>query len=268
MIINGADKSKILHQGERIDRVNDDIELIQRTDGLTFGTDALLLAGYIKKTYGKALEIGGGTGIISLLCLARRKFGEIDCCEIQEAYADIISRNAAINGFENRLSVIHGDVRQIKVGEQYDAVFTNPPYMTSSSGRGNRSEAKNAARHELNGGIYEFCEAAKRHLKYDGSLYAVYRPTRISDLIAAMKAAQTEPKRITFVHADIQSEPSIVLAEGRRGGKPGVYVTRPLIIYTDAEHTRESDDIRYIMENGSFPNDFFSASKGRKNDGK
>lgn len=268
MTTNATDKDPRLNTDERIDRVNDGIELIQRTDGLTFGTDALLLAGYIKKTRGKALEIGGGTGIISLLCLTREKFEAVDCCEIQEIYTDIIARNAKINGLEKRLSVIHGDVRHIKVTEQYDAVFTNPPYMTAASGKSNRSETKNTARHEMNGGIYDFCAAAKKHLKYGGSFYAVYRPTRLADLIAAMKAAGIEPKRITLVHADVRSEPSIVLVEGRRGGKEGAYVTRPLIIYGDAEHTVESDDMRYITDSGSFPNDFFSVSKGRKNDGK
>ena len=43
----------VLKENERLDYVNDDIELIQNNEGLTFGTDALLLAGYV--------ELGGGT---------------------------------------------------------------------------------------------------------------------------------------------------------------------------------------------------------------
>ena len=50
-----------LKENERLDYVNDDIELIQNTDGLTFGTDALLLAGYIGSKYALARELGGGT---------------------------------------------------------------------------------------------------------------------------------------------------------------------------------------------------------------
>ena len=34
---------------ERRDVVNDDLTLIQRTAGLTFGTDALLLAAYVQR---------------------------------------------------------------------------------------------------------------------------------------------------------------------------------------------------------------------------
>ena len=63
--------------GERLDAVNDKIELIQKPDGLTFGTDALLLAGYIRGKYGEAAELGGGSGIISMLVATRKKAEKI-----------------------------------------------------------------------------------------------------------------------------------------------------------------------------------------------
>ena len=48
-----------LYENERIDYVNDSLSLIQKTDGLTFGTDALLLAGFICGKYATAAELGG-----------------------------------------------------------------------------------------------------------------------------------------------------------------------------------------------------------------
>ena len=79
-----------LKENERLDFVNDDIELIQNTYGLTFGTDALLLAGYINGKHESGTELGSGTGIISMLLLARGKVARIDCLEIQEEYAELI----------------------------------------------------------------------------------------------------------------------------------------------------------------------------------
>ena len=61
-------KDIMLEDGERLDAVNERITLIQKKDGLTFGTDAFLLASFIKpRKSGRALELGAGTGIISLL---------------------------------------------------------------------------------------------------------------------------------------------------------------------------------------------------------
>jgi len=60
----------LIYKDERIDEVNDKISLIQKPDGLTFGTDALLLAGYVAGKYRVGAELGGGSGIISMLLLA------------------------------------------------------------------------------------------------------------------------------------------------------------------------------------------------------
>ena len=38
-----------INADERLDRVNENITLIQKKDGLTFGTDAFLLAAFIKE---------------------------------------------------------------------------------------------------------------------------------------------------------------------------------------------------------------------------
>ena len=72
----------------------------------------------------------------------------------------------------------------------------------------------------------------------------------------AMRENGIEPKRMTFVHADTDSEPSMVLVEGRKGGKSSLLLTKPLIIYKDKTHNAYSDDMNYIMENGSFPSSF------------
>ena len=245
-----------LYDNERIDAVNDSLSLIQKPDGLTFGTDALLLAGYITGKHRIGAELGAGSGIISMLLLTRGKAESINAYEIQEDYALLTKRNAELNNLSDRLNAVCLDVREVPHGEIYDVVFTNPPYMKSDSGLSNDSDSKAIARHELNGDILDFCRAGARILKYGASFYAVYRPDRLTDIIAAMRECKLEPKRMTFVHADTQSESSIVLIEAKKGGKSGMILTSPLIIYTDREHKAYGEDMEYIMENGVFPKKF------------
>ena len=240
---------------ERCDLVNDSLRLIQKTDGLTFGTDALLLAGYVGGGYRSGCELGGGSGIISMLLLSRRKLGRAVSLEIQEEYAELTRRNAELNGLSTLVSVC-SDVREYHPEREFDLVYTNPPYMKTDSGKANISSKKNIARHEVSGDIKDFCLAAARLLKFGGSFFAVYRPDRLADLFAAMREARLEPKRVTFVHADTHSESSMVLVEARSGGGVGLMLTRPLIIYADSTHKCYTDDMNYIMENGSFPSDF------------
>ncbi|MBO7303732.1 MAG: methyltransferase [Clostridia bacterium] len=246
----------MLYDNERIDEVNDSLSLIQRTDGLTFGTDALLLAGYVSTHGGVGAELGGGSGIISMLLLARDKLTRISAYEVQEYYASLIERNAEYNRLSDRLHSVCADVRELRATEDADVVFTNPPYMKATGGKNNDRDEKAIARHEICGTITDFCIAAKKLLKYGGAFYAVYRPDRLTDIICAMRDAGIEPKRATFVHADTNSEASMVLIEGKRGGKSGMNLTPPLIIYGDSAHKEYSDEMKYIMENGWFPKGF------------
>ncbi len=241
---------------ERCDYVNDKLRLIQETDGLTFGTDSLLLAGYINGKYKSGCEFGSGSGIISMLLLTRSKLDKTVAIEVQEEYARLTERNAELNGLSDRLSVFHSDIREYRSPVEFDLVYTNPPYMKTDSGRQNLLDKKNIARHEVCGKIEDFCKCARKMLKFGGNFAAVYRTDRLIDLIDAMRRSGIEPKRLTLVHADLDSEPSMALIEGKAGGKSGLLLTKPLIIYSDKDHKSYSDDMNYIMENGSFPSAF------------
>lgn len=241
---------------ERQDFVNDKLSLIQETNGLTFGTDALLLAGYIGGKYKRGCEFGSGSGIISMLLITREKISSVVALEVQKEYAGLTRRNAELNRLDDRIETVHTDIRDYKPQREFDIIYSNPPYMKTSSGKENVSEKKNIARHEVCGDIYDFCNSASRMLKFGGCFTAVYRPDRLIDLIDAMRRSKIEPKRITLVYADCNSEPSMALVEGKAGGKCGLLMTKPLIIYADKTHRSYSDDMNFIMENGSFPSEF------------
>ncbi|MBQ8697119.1 MAG: methyltransferase [Clostridia bacterium] len=238
---------------ERKDTVNENITLNQNTDGLCYGTDALLLSAFLRpKARGKAAEFGAGTGIISLLAAKRNKYSKIYAFEVQEQYAELCSRNVAENGKENVITTLHADIREVKselTGGELDAVYCNPPYMRTDTGTRNENDGKYIARHEVCGGIGDFCSAAKRLLKHGGRFYAVYRPDRLTDLICAMRENKLEPKRMTMVYNDPSYPPCLVLIEGRKGGGEGLFVTKPLFIKDAGEDSRE---IRYMYENGEF----------------
>lgn len=243
-----------INESERIDRVNENITLIQKKDGLTFGTDAYLLAAYMyNNSSGVAVELGGGTGIISLLLSTKRRFSKIFVNEIQSEFCDIISRNIHLNNTEN-VFVLSGDARNLEpqvIGSEADVVFSNPPYMKVNSGKQNKNEAKYIARHEVFGNINDFCESAYRLLKYGGKFYVVYRPDRLSELISALTKNKLEPKKMTFVQADAESVPSMVLIEAKKGASPSLTLTRPLILYKD-KNKNMSTDAEKIYEICSF----------------
>ncbi|MBQ8269071.1 MAG: methyltransferase [Clostridia bacterium] len=240
----------------RKDTVNDGIRLYQNPNGLTFGSDALMLSAYIEKGFDTALELGGGTGVISLLLLKKEKAKSVTVLEVQPSFAELCQKNADENGFSDRMRTLAVDLRDFSEHSAYSLVFTNPPYMKDSGGKRNIFDEKNIARHEMKGTIHDFCQCAKASLKFGGAFYAVYRPDRLEDLLVSMRACRIEPKRMTFVHADADMPPAFVLIEGKRGGGASLRVTPPLILYLDNSHTQYSNDYKYICDHGKFPDKF------------
>ncbi len=248
----------ILRQGETLTEVNENLKLIQHKGGLTFGTDAFLLAAFIREQKNAvAIDLGAGTGIISLLALCRGKVKRVFCVEVQEKFADIITRNAELNSFlfdgDSGISSICKDARELSHADtegEVDVVFSNPPYMRTDSGKRNETDEKFIARHEVCGGIEDFCRAAAKMLKHGGSFYCVYRPDRLMDLVCALRSSRLEPKRMTFVHGRADSEPSMVLIESKLGGAPGLRVTEPLIL-VEADGSPTKTAIR-IYDNCNF----------------
>ena len=249
-------KDIILDDGERLDEVNEKITLIQKKDGLTFGTDAFLLASFIKPLpKGIAAELGAGTGIISLLLAARNKFKHITAFEIQEDFATLASRNVEFNELDDKIKIIHKDIlcaSSADTGSEVDVVFTNPPYMKTDSGKRNLTDYKYIARHEVCGNINDFCASAFKLLKHGGKFYAVWRPDRMTDLIAAMRNNRLEPKTVTFVHADKSASPSMMLVCATKGGSSGMTVTPPLFLYNDGDRTKMTDEATKIYDTMSF----------------
>lgn len=239
---------EILQDGEFLTEVNDGLRLIQKRGGLTFGTDALLLAAFTEKR-GKnhiACELGAGTGIVSLLVAGRKGFSRIYSVEVQPQFAELIGRNVSLNGFDGIIEPICADLRDVDI--KCDVAFANPPYMKAGSGFENRETMKNIARREIYGGISDFCAAASRFLRFGGTFYIVYRPERLCDLFCALRESGLEPKRAVIVCPDREHDPCLTLVEARKGGSPSLLIPKPLFLYENGEMTPET---AYIYENGS-----------------
>ena len=188
----------------------------------------------------------------SLLALSKKKCRHVYGIEVQEEIAEVARRNAELNGLENSFTVIGSDLRSIKssdIGFEVDFVFSNPPYMKADGGKQNVNEQKNISRHEIFGEINDFCACAKRLLKHGGDFYVVYRPDRMADLVCAMRESGIEPKTLCFVYQSVSHQPCLMLISGKKGGKSGMTLLRPLILTENGEQT---EDVKKIYESGAW----------------
>lgn len=232
---NDLVRNVTLRENERLDYVNDGLSLIQNVHHFRFGTDALLLSSFIHgNPNARVIELGCGTGIISLLLLQRKKAKAIDALEIQEYFADLSVRNAMLNGYSERMHVYNTDIRMPSDNicrETYNYCVSNPPYFSELSGICCDNPQTDAARREKNGTIDDFCACAEKVVKFGGEFYLVHRPDRLTDVLDSLRRHHFEPKRMTFVLSENHKSPALFLLESKRGGAPGsLRITEPLIL--------------------------------------
>ena len=241
-----------LKPGERLDDLQrNGLMIIQDPERFCFGMDAVLLSGFATAAKGdRVLDLGTGTGIIPLLMSAKTGAQELVGLEIQQDSADMAQRSVSYNKLNERVRIVCGDIKEAeKIFEpaSFDVVTTNPPYMIKGHGLTNPDSPKAIARHEVLCDLNDVLRAAKIMLPPGGKFYMVHRPFRLAEIFSCMKENRIEPKRIRMVHPYVDKEPSMVLVEGARDGKPRLAVEPPLVIYDEPGiYSRE------IVENYGF----------------
>lgn len=235
--------------GERIDELQrNGYRIIQNPERFCFGMDAVLLSGFARaKKHERCLDLGCGNGIIPILMEAKTEGKHFTGLEIQPESADMARRSVALNGLQDRIDIVEGDIKdasKIFGASSFHVVTTNPPYMTAQHGLTNLYEAKTIARHEVLCNLDDIIRESARLLMPGGRFYMVHRPFRLAEIISLMVQYRIEPKRMRLVYPYVDREPNMVLIEGLRGGKSRMTVEKPLIVYKEpGKYTDEIYDV-------------------------
>ncbi len=215
-----------LRRDEHIETFNDRLRLIV-SPAHTFGTDACLLAAFaLPRPNERCIDLGAGCGIIPFWWLSRG-VRRVCALELQAQAADQMKRSAALSGAEDRIDVVHADLRDVKMffaAGSFDRVTMNPPYTKAGHGIESGSEADRLARHETGVTLEEACAAAAYLVRFGGSFSVCLRPERLADAFSAMRGAGIEPKRLRFVVRTASDAPWLFLLEGKKGRAPGLRV--------------------------------------------
>jgi tRNA1Val (adenine37-N6)-methyltransferase len=214
---------------------NGSIRVKQNRSGYRFSMDALLLAQHaMPSPHDTVLDLGTGCGIIPLILAYGHPKIKIYGVEVQTELADIATHNIAENGMEDRIIIHCKDLKRLKqdmTSGPVDLVVTNPPYRKLESGRLNPDQQRAVAKHEIKATLFDVVETARRMLRTSGRFVIIYPAERMPDIIIQMRSAGIEPKYIRMIHSSRQMKAKRILVEGKKGGRHGIKIGPPLIIY-------------------------------------
>ncbi|MCI8763383.1 MAG: tRNA1(Val) (adenine(37)-N6)-methyltransferase [Lachnospiraceae bacterium] len=225
-------------EDERVDDLQrNHYRIIQKKNGFCFGMDAVLLSGFAQVKQGeRMIDLGTGTGIIPILLEAKTEGNHFTGLEIQEEVAEMALRSVMLNGLEERITIIHGDIKeagQICGRASFDVVTSNPPYMVSQQGLKNPDTMKAISRHEIFCTLEDVAREAALLLRPGGRFYLVHRPRRLAEIICILQKYALEPKRMKMVHPFADREANMVLIEAVRGGGAMMKVEAPVIVFKE-----------------------------------
>ena len=186
----------------------------QEHAAMKVGTDGALL-GSLAATGKRILDIGTGTGLLSLMMAQRCPDAQITAIDVDENAIKDAQRNFSESPFEDRITLKQAPFQEFAKQEQekYDCIICNPPYFDESLE--SKDESRTRARHtsslpfrDLIGGAYELLE--------DEGVFSVCIPPEVLSkfsaeclikgfcLMTAYKIKsvprKTEPKRYILVY--------------------------------------------------------------------
>jgi len=206
--------------------------ILQKKNGYRYSIDSYLLAAFVEEIPGtEALEIGSGSGVVSILTAAAKDLN-VTGVEIQEEMADMSVRSVMMAGLSDKVRIVCCDIKNYP-GPKVDVVLTNPPFRPLDTGRVNPIREKAVARHELSLNLDTLIRKAYKLVKQGGRFYIVDPSWGMADLISSLRAHHLEPKRIRCVHTSIDRNAEICLVCAVKEGGKECIVERPLFIYSE-----------------------------------
>ena len=95
----------LLEKDERIDDLEyKGLKIIQNKNGFCFGIDSVILSDFAKniKNGARVLDLGTGTGIISILLCAKTNLKKIIGVEIQKDVFNMAKKSIELNNLNNK----------------------------------------------------------------------------------------------------------------------------------------------------------------------
>lgn len=213
---------------------------------MKIGTDSVLLGSWTSVDHNpfSILDIGAGTGVLSLM-LAQRSTAElIDAIEIDDnAYEQCVD-NFENSPWSDRLFCFHASLEEFteEIEDAYDLIISNPPFYSESYKSDN--EQRDMARFADAMPFRHLVESVSKLLSKSGMFSVVLPYSKEKDFIVLASKEHLFPKRILRVK-----------------GTPNSDIKRSLIEFTFQENEVEPEELIIETARHQYTQDYIELTK-------
>lgn len=182
------------------------------TDGCLFGAWTAGQVSDEKLEVRNTLDIGTGTGLLSLMLAQKNPETIIDAIEIDPEAAEQARANVAASPWSDRINVIHGNAKDFTFTRKYDIILSNPPFYEKEL-KGD-DDKKNTAHHD--GGLLlpELLTIIKQQLAPRGRFYLLLPYKRNEEIKELLLRHQMQISQLVLVKQSTSHSYFRILIEG------------------------------------------------------
>jgi tRNA1Val (adenine37-N6)-methyltransferase len=147
-------------------------DIVQDDNAMKVGTDAMVLGAFINSQDRKVgLDVGTGTGVLSLMVAQNNEEISFDAIELDKKSTDECALNFENSKWADRLNAVHMNFLDFEAPSHYDLIISNPPYYQSTLV--NNDPRKANARHEQSLPMEAFVIHVSRLITNDGDFWII-----------------------------------------------------------------------------------------------
>lgn len=141
------------------------------------GTDGVLLGAWVNtECCDSILDVGTGSGVITLMLAQRTHFSTITAIDIDKDASSQASYNFSISPWANRLSAINVDYNDYTPSCFFDLIVSNPPFFNEQTLNPDCYRA--VARHTTALSYYDLCHKSATLLNPSGGQFCLIIPAK------------------------------------------------------------------------------------------
>jgi len=181
-------------------------------------TDACLFGAWIKppgplKGELSVLDVGAGTGLLSLMFAQKNLSAFIDAIEIDEEAYWQARENVAASPFFDRIKLVRGNAKTFPFANKYDLIISNPPFYENELK--SADQQKNIAHHHSGLLLEELLSVIKSNISQEGIFCLLLPYKRDEEIKKALLEKNLSILKIIFVKQSTKHDYFRIMLTGK-----------------------------------------------------
>lgn len=213
----------------------------QVKQGSRAGVDAVFLAAACPASAeDRVLELGSGSGVVSLAIARRVEGTQVTGVEIDAALCDLAGRNAGRNGLGACASFICADVTAPASGliagglmpDSFDHAVANPPFLSEGQARLPANDRLRRAHILGQGDLKLWIKCMGTFIRPGGTMTVVHRADALAELLDACKG-RFGGLSVLPLHSRPNTAANRIIVQGRKGSRGPLKLYPAIILHDD-----------------------------------